>query len=76
MKSNISQADKLVRIAVGLGLGLFWFFTGKIFLGLLALFILATALFNYSPLYRLFGYSTRKFHASPFQAKKNRKKHR
>lgn len=75
MKSNISQADKIIRIAIGLSLGLIGVFSNVLWLGIVAIVILATALINYDPFYAIFGYSSRKYHASPFQAKHKKKNH-
>ena len=75
MKSNISQADKIIRIVLGLSLGLIAVFTQVIWVGIIGVIILATALINFCPIYAIFGYSTRKYHASPFHAKPKKKNH-
>lgn len=75
MKSNISQADKLIRITLGLSLSLIAVFTQVIWLGIIGVIILVTGLINFCPIYRIFGYSTRKYHASPFHAKPKKKNH-
>ena len=75
MKSNMSQGDKLIRISLGLALGLIAIFTKFYWLGILAGILLVTALINFCPIYKIFGYSTRKFHESPFHAKPKKKNH-
>lgn len=75
MKTNISQADKIIRIALGLSLGLISVFTDVLWLGIVGLIILTTALINFCPIYAIFGYSTKKYHASPFQPKHKKKTH-
>jgi hypothetical protein len=75
MKSNISQADKLIRIALGLSLGLIAVFTQIIWLGIIGIIILVTGLINYCPIYGILGYTTRKYHASPYHAKPKKKNH-
>lgn len=75
MKSNISQADKLIRITLGLSLSLIAVFTQVIWLGIIGVIILVTGLINFCPIYGIFGYSTRKYHASPFHAKPKKKNH-
>ena len=75
MKSNISQADKLIRITLGLSLSLIAVFTQVIWLGIIGVIILVTGLINFCPIYGIFGYRTRKYHASPFHAKSKKKNH-
>jgi hypothetical protein len=75
MKSNISQGDKLLRITLGLALGLIALFTKFLWLGIIGSILLLTALINFCPIYKIFGYSSRKYHASPFQAKSKKKNH-
>ena len=75
MKSNISQADKLIRITLGLSLSLIAVFTQVIWLGIIGVIILVTGLINFCPIYGIFGFSTRKYHASPFHAKPKKKNH-
>jgi hypothetical protein len=75
MKSNISQTDKIIRIALGVALGLTGIFIGQIWLSIAAIVILATAMIDFCPIYAIFGFSTHKYHASPFQAKNKKKKH-
>ncbi len=75
MKSNISQADKIIRITVAVSLGIVSIFTSQIWFGIVGLIILITALINFCPIYTIFGYSTRKYHSSPFHAKPKKKNH-
>ena len=75
MKSNISQADKLIRLTLGLSLSLIAVFTQVIWLGIIGVIILVTGLINFCPIYGIFGFSTRKYHASPFHAKPKKKNH-
>ena len=65
MKKNLANADRIVRILLAIvftALYLMEMVTGiwGIVLLLLAGIFLVTALINFCPLYRLFGFSTRK----------------
>jgi len=73
MKSNISQTDKIIRISLGVALGLTGIFIGQIWLSVVAIILLTTAMIDFCPLYAIFGYSTHKYHASPFHAKNKKK---
>lgn len=73
MKSNISQNDKIIRIALGVCLGLIALFTHQYWIAIVAIILLATAMINFCPLYALFGFSTRHIHPSPFHPHKKRK---
>ncbi len=75
MKSNMSQGDKIIRILVGVSIGIAGLFLSQLWFGVIALIILATALMNFDPFYALFGFSTRKYHKSPFEAKRKKKNH-
>ncbi|OGA30949.1 MAG: hypothetical protein A3G80_10850 [Betaproteobacteria bacterium RIFCSPLOWO2_12_FULL_62_13b] len=60
MKANVGGVDKILRIVVGLGLlSLVLFLEGSArWWGLVGLIPLLTGLFNFCPLYTLFGFST------------------
>lgn len=60
MKSNVGGADKVLRIVVGLALlSMLFFVEGSAkWWGLIGLVPLGTGLFNFCPLYTLFGMST------------------
>ncbi len=62
MKKNIGQTDKWIRVVIGIALVLFLAFnqSGLRWLGLIGIIPLATALFNFCPLYALLGISTHK----------------
>lgn len=64
MKTNMSTADKGIRLIIAAIIaGLF--FTNKVsgttalLLGIVAAIFIATSLFGFCPLYRLFGFSTK-----------------
>ena len=58
MKKNVGNADKVVRIVVGLGLIAGVFVGPKTMWGLLGLVPLTTALLNFCPLYTILGVQT------------------
>lgn len=57
MKANIGRADKWIRILLGLAL-IAWAATGGPVWAWAGAVLLATALFNFCPLYRLLGIDT------------------
>ena len=64
MKKNVGQTDKIIRILLAVIIAAVYYFTDWIpgTLGLIliivAIILLLTSLFNFCPLYRLFGFST------------------
>lgn len=62
--ANVGAPDRIVRIVLGVGL-LVWFFlepgSGALhwLKAIVGLVVLATAVLNFCPLYRLFGFSTK-----------------
>ena len=57
MQANVGQADKWVRIVVGVAL-IAWAVTGGPVWAWIGVVPLATGLFNFCPLYRLIGINT------------------
>ena len=57
MQANVGQADKWVRIVVGIAL-IAWAATGGPVWAWIGVVPLATGLFNFCPLYRLVGINT------------------
>ena len=57
MQANVGQADKWVRIVVGVAL-IVWAATGGPVWAWIGVVPLATGLFNFCPLYRLIGINT------------------
>jgi len=76
MKSNLSQADKIIRIVLAVSFGIVSIFIEQYWPAIIGLILLTTALINFCPIYFMFGYSSRKFHESPFHAKPKKKNHR
>ncbi len=65
MKLNMGTADRVIRFAVALAVGVLYFTgqisgTAAIVLGVLAIIFLATSLIGFCPLYVPFRLSTRK----------------
>ncbi len=60
MNPNIGTVDKWLRIVVGVGLIALAIFNVIGWWGYIGIVPLATALFNFCPVYRLMGMSTRK----------------
>ena len=60
MKANVGGIDKTLRIVVGIALLVFYFASGSSmrWIGLIGIVPLATGLFNFCPLYSLFGISS------------------
>ena len=60
MKANVGGIDKVLRIVVGLGLlSVIFFVEGPArWWGLIGIVPLATGLFNFCPLYSIFGLNT------------------
>ncbi|NOR86660.1 MAG: DUF2892 domain-containing protein [Bacteroidales bacterium] len=57
MKKNVGSADKIIRIAMGLGiLGAGYYF--ECWLGLIGIIPIVTASINWCPLYSIFGIGT------------------
>lgn len=57
MKSNVGQTDRIIRIVIGLGIAI----GGVIFesyWGLIGILILATGVYRYCLLYKIFGLDT------------------
>ncbi|MDO4694684.1 MAG: DUF2892 domain-containing protein [Eikenella sp.] len=60
MNSNLGQADRLLRLIVGIAL-IVLNLTGVIGIwGWIGIIFVATALINFCPIYRLLGISTKK----------------
>ena len=66
MIQNVGSADKIIRLVLGVGLGA-WVITGigqastLSYVGLaVSVILIATALINFCPLFRIFGISTKK----------------
>ena len=66
MIQNVGSADKIIRLVQGVGLGT-WVITGigqastLSYVGLaVSVILIATALINFCPLFRIFGISTKK----------------
>ena len=57
MQANVGQADKWVRIAVGVAL-IAWAAAGGPVWAWIGIVPLATGVFNFCPLYRLIGINT------------------
>lgn len=57
MKANVGRADKWIRILLGLAL-IAWAATGGPVWAWIGVVPLATALFNFCPLYRVLGVNT------------------
>lgn len=64
MKANMGSVDRIIRLVVGLGLILLFFFTAAPikYLGILGVIFVITALIKWCPLYTLFGISTKQKH--------------
>ncbi len=65
MKQNMGSYDRIIRMFAALLIGGLYFGgvlsgTTAIVLGLLAVILLSTGTFGFCPLYRPFGFSTRK----------------
>jgi len=63
MKLNESNADRVIRVVVGLVLGYFAFTTAgalSVVLWILAAVLVVTGAIGFCPLYRLLGFSTRR----------------
>lgn len=75
MRSNLSQTDKIIRLSLSIGFALIGLLLSYWWLLILAGALLISALFNYSLVYAIFGYSTKKYHASPFHSKKKKHHH-
>jgi len=65
MKKNISTADSVIRLFLAAAVALLYFThqiegTLALVLGLAAIVVAATAVFNFCPIYHLLGLSTRK----------------
>ena len=73
-KSNISQGDKLIRITLSISLAIIGYFTSGYWLLIISAIVLLTAMLNFCPIYKIFGFSTKKTHPSPFKAKVKHKK--
>ena len=60
MKTNVGSVDKIVRVAVGIGLlSLFFIVEDNMrFLGLIGIVPIATALMGWCPLYNVIGVNT------------------
>lgn len=60
MNPNVGSADKVVRIIVGLALVSLFFVLegGARWLGLIGVVLIATAIINFCPLYKILGLST------------------
>ena len=66
MIQNVGSADKIIRLVLGVGLGA-WVIAGigqastLSYVGLaVSVILIATALINFCPLFRIFGISTKK----------------
>lgn len=59
MLKNVGSADKIIRIAVGLGV-IGWGIYAKSWLGIIGAVPLATAMMNFCPLYGVCGIKTNK----------------
>ncbi len=61
MNPNVGSADRVIRIIVGLALVSLFFVLegGARWLGLIGVVLIATAIINFCPLYRILGLSTR-----------------
>jgi hypothetical protein len=57
MKSNIGIIDAIVRMVLGIAIGLLGYYYGS-WWALLSIVPLSTAYFGFCPLYKLFGIST------------------
>ena len=57
MKTNVGQADKIIRIVLGLALIAWALSTGPVW-AWIGVVPLATGLFNFCPLYALLGMNT------------------
>ena len=60
MKQNVGGIDKVIRIVIGLALISLVFVGPQTPWGWVGLLPLATAVFNFCPLYPLIGFSSRK----------------
>ncbi|KPK27255.1 MAG: hypothetical protein AMJ66_11295 [Betaproteobacteria bacterium SG8_40] len=60
MNPNVGSADRVIRIIVGLGLvSLFFILEGAArWLGVIGVVLIATAVINFCPLYKVLGLST------------------
>jgi len=60
MNPNMGSADKVIRIIVGLALVSLFFVLegGARWLGLIGVVLIATAVINFCPLYKILGLST------------------
>ena len=61
MNPNVGSADRVIRIIVGLALASLFFVLdgGARWVGLIGVVLIATAIINFCPLYRILGLSTR-----------------
>ena len=59
MNKNVGNSDRIVRIVIGLLIGILGF-VYKSWWGLLAIVPLATAFINFCPLYSIFKINTKK----------------
>lgn len=58
MKKNMGNADRALRVIVGVALLSLWFFDPSNLVYLIGLVPLATAFVSYCPLYSVFGFRT------------------
>lgn len=59
MNKNIGSTDRIIRIILGLAL-IIWGVISKDYLGLIGIVLIATALVNRCPAYKIIGINTNK----------------
>ncbi len=59
MKTNASMVDRIIRVLLGLAVGVYFLLTPHPAWALLGIVPLATGVVGFCPLYRLMGWSTR-----------------
>ncbi len=69
MKKNLSNADRIIRVALAVVVAVLYFAgvlspTAAVILGIVAVVLVATSLVSFCPLYRLLGISTSKNRAA------------
>lgn len=73
-KLNISQDDKLIRFTLSISLAIIGYLNSVYGLLIISAISFLTAKLNFYPIYKIFGFSSKKIHPSPFKAKVKHKK--